>query len=165
VSRALVGDAVDVSGLDAVAYEPTLAVGVLLDGAPAVPAPGGVQLSDGPFSFVADNQAKGISPIPAVTLHASGELSRRWWDATDGVVLERLLDEGRRWLGRRSTVVDARLVRWPYARPTTLYPSRCLALEQPAPLVVAGDAFGEPRVEGAALSGRAAAAALSAMLA
>jgi predicted NAD/FAD-dependent oxidoreductase len=150
--------------LDGVAYEPTLAVGVLLDGAAAVPAPGGVQPSDGPFSFVADNQAKGISDRPTVTLHATGELSRRLWDASDAVALPTLIDEGRRWLGRHATIVDARLVRWPYARPTVLYPSPCLVVEGPAPLIFAGDAFGQARVEGAVLSGLAAAGAVASRL-
>jgi predicted NAD/FAD-dependent oxidoreductase len=143
-----------VTALDGVAYEPTLAVGVLLDGASAVPPPGGVQLSDGPFSFEADNQAKGISSRPAVTLHASGALSAERWD--DPSVLADLVGEGRRWFGKAS-VVDARLVRWPYARPVVLYPSRCLTW---GTLVFAGDAFGEARVEGAVLSGQAAAAAV-----
>jgi predicted NAD/FAD-dependent oxidoreductase len=148
-----------------VAYEPTLAVGVLLDHAPAIPAPGGVQLSDGPFSFVADNQAKGISPRPAVTLHATGELSRRLWDASDAVALPTLIDEGRPWLGRDATVVDACLVRWPYARPTVLYPLPCRVVDgDRAPLVFAGDAFEQARVEGAALSGLAAAAAVGSRL-
>jgi predicted NAD/FAD-dependent oxidoreductase len=150
--------------LDGVAYEPTLAVGVLLDGAAAVPAPGGVQPSDGPFSFVADNQAKGISDRPTVTLHATGELSRRLRDASDAVALPTLIDEGRRWLGRQATIVDARLARWPYARPTVLYPSPCLVVEGPAPLIFAGDAFGQARVEGAVLSGLAAAGAVASRL-
>jgi predicted NAD/FAD-dependent oxidoreductase len=122
-----------------------------------------VQLSDGCFSFVADNLVKGVSPVPIVTLHATGDVSRRLWDSPDEVVVERLLAEGIRWLG--SGVVDARLVRWPYARPTGLFESPCLALDRPAPVVFAGDAFGEARVEGATLSGLAAAAAILSMVA
>jgi predicted NAD/FAD-dependent oxidoreductase len=157
-SRALLE--AEVPELDVVAYEPTLAVGVVLESRPAVPPPGAVQLTDGPFSFVADNQTKGISPRPALTLHATGEVSRRWWDADDAVALDALLHQGRRWLGPDPRVVTARLIRWPYARPTSLYPAPCLVIDKTAPLVFAGDAFGQARVEGAVLSGQAAAAAL-----
>lgn len=62
--------------LEAVAYEPTLAALALLDQPSEVPPPGGVQLTDGPFSFVADNHAKGISELSAVTLHASAKSPR-----------------------------------------------------------------------------------------
>jgi renalase len=144
--------------LQAVTYEPTLAALVVLDGPSAVPPPGGVQLTDGPFSFVADNRAKGISDLPAVTLHATGEVSSARWDEPDPAVLATLLEEGGPWLGREPA--HAELHRWRYARPTVLHPEPCLAVEGRVPLVLAGDAFGEPRVEGAARSGWAAAAAL-----
>ena len=42
-----------------------------------VPAPGGVQLTDDPIlGFVADNHVKGISPVPALTLHARPRVRR-----------------------------------------------------------------------------------------
>jgi predicted NAD/FAD-dependent oxidoreductase len=40
------------------------------------------------------------------------------------------------------------------------YPERCLVAAKEPPLVFAGDGFGSPKVEGAALSGLAAADAL-----
>jgi renalase len=49
--------------------------------------------------------------------------------------------------------------RWKFAKPTALYPQRCFATTLSGkPVVFAGDAFGEARVEGAVLSGLAAAA-------
>jgi renalase len=154
----------DRDALKAVTYEPTITVLAALDRRSAVPPPGGVQLTDGPFSFVADNQAKGISDVPAVTLHASGELSSARWDEPDWDVLRLLLNEGRRWLGAAEPV-RAELRRWRYARPVVLHPERCLVIEGRMPVVLAGDAFGEPRVEGAARSGWAAATALGERLA
>jgi predicted NAD/FAD-dependent oxidoreductase len=155
----------DREALEAVAYEPTLAVLATLDRPSAVPPPGGVQLADGPFSFVADNHAKGISNVPAVTLHASGELSRERWGDPDDEILASLLDAGRRWLGRSAAIVGATVERWTHARPTVLHPDPYLVVDGPVPMVLAGDAFEQARVEGAARSGWAAADALLRQLA
>ena len=51
--------------------------------------------------------------------------------------------------------LEMQLKRWRYALPTTLYSERCLVATGLLTLVFAGDAFGGPRVEGAALSGLA----------
>jgi renalase len=73
------------------------------------------------------------------------------------VLTSDLIDAAEPWL-EAAGVVDARLHRWQYATPTEPYPERCLEV---APgVVLAGDAFGGPRVEGAYLSGLAAAEAL-----
>ena len=51
---------------------------------------------------------------------------------------------------------EAQLKRWPYCLPMEFYPRRTLIAEGVPPLAFAGDAFGEPRVEGASMSGLAA---------
>ena len=62
------------------------------------------------------------------------------------------------WLG--APVVSATLHRWKFSEPKTIHPERCVWLSELG-LGFAGDAFGGPRVEGAALSGLALAALLS----
>ncbi len=163
----LVGTALDPAALAALAvirYEPTLAALAVLDGPGAVPAPGGVQLDDGPLSWVGDNLAKGISSVPALTLHASGDESARRWDEPTDRVLGAMLRAGLPWTGGAAPL-GVQLARWRYAAPSVLHDQRCVvAVEGRRPLVCAGDAFGEPRVEGAALSGLAAGAAVLARL-
>jgi renalase len=142
-----------------VRYAPCFALLAVLEQRSAVPEPGGVQLEDGPFSWVGDNQAKGISEVPAVTLHASGDWTAPRLEDDPAQVRDGLLREGRRWLGAEP--VEVQLVRWRHSRPVTLHDGRCLvAVDGGAPIVCAGDAFGEPKVEGAARSGWAAADAV-----
>lgn len=146
--------------LAAVRYAPTLAALVVLDAASAVPAPGGVQLATGVLSWVGDNQAKGISATPALTLHARGDVSADHWDDDEAATLGLMLAAGAPWIGSARPVATE-LAKWRYAAPSVLHDERCLvAVDGARPLVCAGDAFGEARVEGAALSGLAAAEAV-----
>ncbi len=141
-------------------YERTIGLLAVLDGPSAVPEPGGVQLDPhddaAPFAFVADNQRKGISTVPALTCHATVPFSHdRWDDPTD--VLERdLLDRALPWVGD-ARVVASQVKKWRFATPTEPWPDPCCPL--PGGIVLAGDAFAGPKVEGAFASGRAAAAA------
>jgi hypothetical protein len=146
--------------LDAIDYDAAMAVLVVLDGEPALPAPGAVQLTSGPFTFVADNAAKGISDRTALTLHTADRLARSRWDDDDDAVLADLLGAAAPWIGG-ATVVEAQLKRWRYAAPRRVWPETCcVAVDGDEPLILAGDAFDGPRVEGAYRSGLAAATAL-----
>lgn len=146
--------------LGSIDYHRTLAAMVRLDRPPAIPPPGAVQFEDGPFGFVADNEAKGLSAAPAVTLHASHAVSaQRWSDDVDSVLAD-LLDAARPWLGD-ARVVEAELRHWRYAGPVRTDPDPAVtAVVEGAPIVFCGDAFAGPKVEGAFNSGRAAARAV-----
>jgi predicted NAD/FAD-dependent oxidoreductase len=140
-------------------YDRTLALLAVLDGPSGIPTPGGVQDADEVFSFVADNRAKGISDVSAVTLHARAEWSLAHWELDRDAAHARLREAATPWLGGAS-VVASQLKRWRFATPQGVWAEPCWRAPSPAPLVLAGDAFAGPRVEGAALSGLAAAAAL-----
>jgi predicted NAD/FAD-dependent oxidoreductase len=141
-------------------YNPCLALLVQLDGPSRVPPPGGLQFSEGPISWIADNQLKGISPrAVTLTIHASPSYSRDRYGAGEEEVSKDLLRAASEWIGD-SKVVLARLHRWRYSHPAAVYPERSLMAHDDPPLVFAGDAFGGPRIEGAALSGMAAAQTL-----
>jgi renalase len=147
--------------LRALRYHPVLALLVRLDRDPGLPAPGGIQQPDHPvYTFIADNRAKGISPEPAVTFHTAHALAADRWHRPDAEVRDELLEQARPWLGGAQPL-EVQLKRWRYAGPVEPWPERCLTVvDSPAPLVLAGDAFGGPRFEGAYCSGLAAAGAV-----
>jgi predicted NAD/FAD-dependent oxidoreductase len=140
-------------------YDRTIALLAVLDGPSAVPSPGGLQQPDGIFSFVADNALKGISAVPAVTLHADSAWSAHHWDHARPAVHDALTEAARPWLGS-ARVVDSQVKRWRFATPRTPWPDPCWVAPEGS-LVVAGDAFAGPKIEGAFGSGLAAAAALT----
>jgi renalase len=139
-------------------YDRTLCLLAVLDRPSAVPAPGAVQgVAD--LTFVADNQAKGVSAVPALTVHADPAWSMVWWSADRDSCAAALLALAAPFVGSAS-VVEHQVKRWRFATPQAIWPDRCWVGPSDAPLALAGDAFAGPRVEGAILSGLAAAAAL-----
>jgi len=143
-------------------YDRTLALLAVLDGPSAVPAPGGVQgpaHEDPVFQFIGDNQAKGISDVPAVTIHATPAWSAAHWDDPPAATHALLLELARPWFGA-SNVIEAQHKRWRFATPQSIWPEPCWAPDDLGSIAVAGDAFAGPKVEGAALSGIAAAGVL-----
>ena len=152
----------DLAALTSIAYEPCLALMTVLDGPSGLPAPGAVDPTAGPIDWMADNQLKGISAVPAVTIHATAEFSRTYWDEADKEIADLLLAAAS--LDAAVVPETTQIQRWLYAQPTVLHPEKFLRIGGVAPLVCAGDAFGGAKVEGAALSGVAAAEALLAAL-
>lgn len=147
--------------LEALTYDPCLCVMALLEGPSSIPAPGVLEFDEGPVAWIADNQQKGISEVPAVTLHATPAFSAEHWEQDRLEVGRMLLRAAEPHLGARALELSARHVHgWLYARPTGTAQTPCRVLHDMPPLVIAGDAFGGPRVEGAVLSGWAAADAL-----
>ncbi len=153
------------NSLQAMKYKPVLGLLLTLDAAPAIPAPGAIQASeDEHFTFVADNVAKGVSSTPAVTLHANGVVSAARWDDPEAEVINDFLELARPWISD-ANVKEAELKRWRYAGPVEPYPHRSLtAIDTPGTIVLGGDAFGGPKVEGAFNSGVACAQAVLAQL-
>lgn len=131
-------------------YDRTIGLLAVLDGPSAVPAPGGLQNPDDVFSWIGDNQAKGISDIPAITFHANPAWSAAHWDDSleDGLAL--ITQAAQKYLGN-AKIVASEYKKWRFATPRKLWPEPYFAA---GTLVFAGDAFAGPKVEGAVLSGR-----------
>lgn len=146
-------------------YHRTIGLLTVLDRPSAVPGPGGVQLDpadpSAPFGFVGDNQAKGVSPVPAVTFHATQPWSREHWDDDPEALRSALLERAAPFLGD-AEVIEAQVKKWRFAGPVEPWPEPCWVDEEHR-VVLAGDLFAGPKVEGAFDSGVAAAAALAAL--
>lgn len=140
-------------------YDRTIALLAVLDQPGNVPDPGGVQNPNRTFSFVSDNSAKGVSETPALTFHASPEWSEEHWDDNQDSLLDSLQQAAAPWLGN-AKVIERQLKKWRFATPRTIWPDPYWATPDNK-IVLAGDAFSGPRIEGAHNSGMAAANALT----
>lgn len=151
-----VPDPVAASALAEINYHRVMALLVTLDGSPAIPPPGAIQADqEALFSFIADNMAKGVSNTGAVTFHVNHETSAQRWDDSNNDVITDLLNEAKPWIGD-ATVRSVELQKWRYAGPITPYSERSITVAtQPGLIVIGGDAFGGPKVEGAFNSGLA----------
>jgi len=134
-------------------YDRTICLLAVLDTSSVVTKPGGLQNPDETFSFIADNAIKGISSATALTLHANPQFSLEHWDTSTDDVQRLLLERAGPWIGD-ATVITSQIKKWRLATPLTIWPERYWVNDM---IVLAGDAFGGPKIEGAALSGLAAA--------
>jgi len=139
--------------LRAVRYERGLAPPALLDGPSGLPGAGFIDCGADVLSWIADNRVKGISPdAHCVTLHATPEFADLHWDSEDAIRGPLMIDASTQYLDAQ--VHDYSCHRWGYTFPINPYPELFFA-NAALNLFLAGDSFGGPRVEGAALSGLA----------
>ncbi len=157
-------DSAAVETLRGIAYDPCFALMLVLDRPSLVPPPGGIQFeadgpAPGPIAWLADNQQKGISPVPSLTVHATAAFSREHFETPADEVAAVLLEAAAGWIdGPPATaVVERSLHRWKFAQPVTPVAEPLVAASTQPPIVCCGDAFGTAKVEGAASSGLAAA--------
>jgi len=144
--------------LETIGYEPCFALMAVLAKPSRVPPPGGLSLETGPIAWIADNQQKGISPLPAITIHASPSFSSEHFDDEPAEVAGRLLAAAERWIEDGAAgVVEQSLQRWKFARPVLTFHAPLAVVHRNPSIVLAGDAFVGQRVEAAVTSGAAAA--------
>ncbi len=153
--------------LEAIRYDPCFAAMLVLDRPSNVPSPGGVRFDAGPIAWVADNHAKGISPVPCLTIHASPSFSAAHFDDPPEAVMDRLVEAARPWIdGDPAMVIRERsLHRWKFSLAARTEASPMVAVSNAPPIVCCGDGFGGGRVEAAASSGLAAGRWLARVLA
>jgi predicted NAD/FAD-dependent oxidoreductase len=150
----------DAAALERIQYDPCVCGLFNIAGEVFLPEPGALQRPHAEIAWIADNHRKGISPNARIlTLHASPAFSRAHYDAPDSFWVDRFTAELASFMKTDAHIVEAQVKRWRYSQPAALHPERCL-IAAGERLVFAGDAFGSPRIEGAALSGVAAGRAL-----
>lgn len=141
-------------------YDPTVGLLAVVDKPlHALPASGGIQDADDVFSFIADNSSKHVSRVPAITFHASAKWSEQHFDQTDEWLHENLLLAAQQWL-HDTHVTSSQIKKWRYAAPRTTWPDSYW-INAGKTMILAGDAFNGPKIEGAYLSGYAAVTALA----
>ena len=91
-----------------VGYDPCFALMLVLKRPSLVPAPGGIQFASGPLAWLGDNFQKGISSLPALTVHASGAFSREHFDTPPEEVSRLMLEA----CGRGSTWATGPELSW-----------------------------------------------------
>ena len=145
--------------LEEISYDPCVALMVLLNGPTSMPEPGGMQIKGEPLDWIGDNHRKGISEVPGITIHAGPQWSREHYEDPDEEVVESLLDLAGDYLDSNIAprVIESSIARWRYSWVTKAHSESYLVASKKPPLLFAGDGFGQPKVEGAALSGLAAA--------
>ena len=146
--------------LERITYAPCLCGLFWLEGDITLPEPGAIQRPGADLAWVADNQRKGISPAATLlTVHAGPAYSATHYDVPEDELLATMQASLQPFMRGKVTLHAAQLKRWRYALPTVTHPARYLQAQGLPPLYFGGDAFGGPRVEGAALSGLAMGAA------
>ena len=114
--------------LEGIEYESCLAVMASLDGPAQIPRPGSLAPTGGPIAWIADNQMKGVSATPAVTIHATADFSLENWDRDRQESGRGLLQAAEPWLG--SGVIEFQVHGWRYSKPVRTEESTCLDLER-----------------------------------
>lgn len=132
-------------------YEPTIAMLMTLKSASTMQAPGILQFEDHPvLSTITDNLVKGISPIPAITLHSSHAFARQHIETMNAATADAMIEAAMEFA--EFDVDDWKLHRWRYAQCVVRHPENFMRLKD-YPLWLAGDGFGNARLEQAADSG------------
>ncbi len=146
-------DAVE-NALATIDYDACLAVMALLDGDAGLPD-GHSAPSTGPIAWMADNQHKGVSSVPAVTIHSAPGFAQDHLDAEPAAWVAKLAAAASSHLD--GSIVEAIGHRWRYSQPRTTLDTGAVVAGQERPLILAGELFAGARVEGAFRSGLAAA--------
>ena len=144
--------------LQQLTYDPCIAMLALLEGPSKITSPGILVPNSDDIDWISDNMKKGVSLIPSVTIHASADFSKRHFNEDSDKMGKMIIKLSKPWLG--VAVKHFAIHRWRYSKPKYVDTERFMLIQNNPTLIIAGDAFAGPRVEGAFLSGYSAAEAL-----
>lgn len=134
-----------------ISYKPTIALLAVLKSSSTMQSPGILQFDEHPvLSTITDNQVKGISDVPAITLHSSHVFAEEHLETMTDATAEAMLSAASEYI--QFEVDEWKLHRWRYAQCVNRHPDNYARLKD-YPLWFAGDGFGNSRLEQAADSG------------
>ena len=122
---------------------------------------GALKLAAGSVQWIAGNQRKGILQLPSATILSSPEFAEEHWETADAVRLPKMLAVAAPHL--RANVVSCHGHRWGFSQPVGSFDNDAF-VDGGSQLAIAGDGMAGGRVEGAAVSGMAAAQELASCL-
>lgn len=141
------------SGLE---YHPCLVLLTMANGRLELPEPGVLRNPSGTIAWVADNSRKGVTNRgPALTVHFTADFSREHYEDEPESLLQLLISEAQTALSFEP--VEPQLKKWRFSQPERARSDGALQLSHHPNVILAGDIFSGARVEGAVLSGLAAA--------
>ena len=143
--------------LEGIDYEPCLVALAVLERAPAL-TDAWIEPDDEAVALIANHQARGVSAIPAVTVHATPAWSSQHWEEPREQSAAALMAVAMPWIDAPVRLLHGH--GWRYARPRAAVGCGHLALVQAPTIVIAGDAFTTGDLGGAFRSGCAAAEAV-----
>ena len=136
--------------LGAIRHTRCLALLGILDRPSRLVGPGAITHPTEHIDWLSDNQVKGISQKPAITLHASARFSQKYWAVPAEEWADQLLGPAEDLLGANVSKWVSH--RWGFAKPVVTFGESHHNIPELS-LTLAGDGFGGERVEGAAISG------------
>ncbi|MEO0793709.1 MAG: FAD-dependent oxidoreductase [Verrucomicrobiota bacterium] len=145
--------------LRSIQYAKCIALLGRLDGPSNLVAPGMLKFDHPePITWIGDNQQKGVSGAPSITIHSGPEFAERYFDKGSEELKTVLFNTARPFI--RANLLDWMIHRWRYALRLTEHDREYFA-DPKRQLWMAGDGFSAPRIEGAAMSGLAVADAIA----
>jgi renalase len=139
---------------ESVTYDPCLVVMATLAEPPPL-SDGHLAPDDATIAWIADNQHKGVSSGPAVTIHSTPDFARRHLEDDPAVWALLVRQAAEPLLG--VPLLQTATHRWRYAQPVQPLSLGAMRLESEPAVILAGEALSGARVEGAYTSGLAAA--------
>lgn len=135
---------------ESIEYEKGLAILAILNNKSGIIHPGIIQPKDNRIAWISDNQIKGLSEIPSLTIHTNPEYaSKMFYECAEKQALPILSDLN---FYIKSKCIDYHVHKWGYTTPINYLNPKHFHNKE-LELYFAGDSFSGPRVESSALSG------------
>lgn len=137
--------------LEQVEYQRCLVVLAVLNDKSSLKTPGIIEPKNSPIALLIDNQVKGISKVPAITIQATPAYSLNNWNRDRTEVGKELIKVAGEWVN--IDVSEFQVHGWLYSRPVVNEKKYFLIAQKEPELIIAGESFVGPTLESAILSG------------